>query len=73
MMSEYFSLDHETSEILNQFPILKELSKEMEYGLENSENSGETLLETLQKYHFSEDEIKIILRKLYKELDKLYA
>lgn len=73
MASEYFSLSHETTEILSQFPVLKEFSQKQEYGLEEIESDNETLLETLQKHHFSKDEISIILRKMYKELDKLYS
>lgn len=72
MVSEYFSLQHETSEILNQFPVLKDLSDKMEYGLEDLGNEHETLFETLQRHHFSDDEIKIILRKMYHEVDRLY-
>lgn len=73
MVSEYFSLSHETNEILSQFPVLKEFSSKMEYGLDEVESDDETLLETLEKHNFSENEISIILRKMYKELDRLYA
>ena len=72
MVSEHFSINHETHSILSQFPVLKELSERNEYGLEEAKNDDETLLETLKSHKYSDDEIKIILRKMHAEVDRLY-
>lgn len=72
MTQTYFTLNHETTEILNQFPVLKDLSQKNEYGLEEIQEDTETLLQTLQNHKFSENEINVILRKMYLELDRLY-
>ena len=72
MESEYFSENHETLEIFNQYPILVEMSKKYEFGLEEDLKEHETLIETLKRKKFDSDEIDVIIRKMIHELDKLY-
>jgi hypothetical protein len=73
MVIQYFTLEHETLEILNEFPILKEISSRYEYGLEDVSQEGETLAKTLELHNYTAEEVSIILRKLNTELEKLYA
>ncbi|MFP4402315.1 MAG: hypothetical protein ACLFPL_03705 [Candidatus Nanoarchaeia archaeon] len=73
MGTQYFTLEHETLEILNEFPILKDVSLRNHYGLEEVGQEGETLAQTLALHKYSDEEKVIILRKLNTELEKLYS
>ena len=73
MATQYFTLEHETLEILNEFPILKDVSLRYHYGLEDVKEEGETLRQTLGLHNYSDEEIMIILRKLNMELEREYS
>lgn len=73
MGTQYFTLEHETLEILNEFPILKDVSTKNHFGLERAHTDGETLLQTLQSLKYSEDEIRHIFRRLNLEVDKFLS
>lgn len=72
MATTYFTLDHETLEILNEFPILRSLSEKYHFGLERVEEDGKTLLESLQALQYSDDEIQFILRRMNQEIERIY-
>lgn len=72
MGSSYFTLNHETTEILNEFPILRDLSHRHHFGLEKVAEDGKTLLESLQELNYTQDEINFILRRMNQELDRVY-
>ena len=72
MGSSYFTLHHETLEILNEFPVLRELSHKHHFGLEKVSEDGKTLLESLQELNYTQDEINFILRRMNQELDRVY-
>ena len=71
MVVEYFSMEHETSQVLSQFPTLVQFSHDHEYGLDDSDvPEDEILFDTLKRKKFSDKEIRVILRQLYQEVDR---
>ena len=66
-MTDYFNIDFEFYEVLNEFPVLKNSLKSLDFSV-SEVKEGESVHDFFEKNSLSEEEIDLIVRRLNRDL-----